>query len=601
MPSVTHHRPNPRHAHRAAIALAILLVASPPLAVRAAANVSFDFEQRFFFEPGTYLKDHTLIAHGDRFHLFYIVGHQGEGWGNPGNEIDFGHASSTDLIHWEIHDRVLSIEPGTWKDRNLWAPHVVPLPGGGFLMAYTGVDSSVTQQTGLALSPDLQAWGDLSPLEAAYAPDTTWALWNPGSWSNCRDPFIRYENGTWIMLNTASARPEYAGAELGAISLAFSTTGFQWVDAGAPLALNDRAAVLESPFLYTHGGLHYLFFNEGGVIGLQYTTSVSLITGWDVTDTEIIDSGGFACEILDAFGHTWFSRVRAAWLPDTTLVTGALIDTLGFAGTTPVTGQSNTLWTDWRRLPGGGAFNFQPTFGDRPAARSGIASGIEGRFWINTGEVYAEPVAGGCIDCGVEDFRTGVLQSHTFFVAGDSLELLVGGGDEPDSLYVGLRDASDDRLLFQESGSGGDALSRRVWDLRGWLGREVYLEIADLAVDGHINVDAIHELGTGSVAVAPTPAPAPGAARLAAAPNPATRSPAIRYVLDRPATVRLAVHDARGGLVRLLVDGPRAAGGHTVRWDGRLESGSPAPSGVYFVRLELDGQPAARTRLVRIR
>ena len=65
----------------------------------AAAAYKEDFEMRVFAEaPDSYAKDHTLIKHTDGvYHLFYSVGHPGQGWNFPDNEIDIGHATSTSM------------------------------------------------------------------------------------------------------------------------------------------------------------------------------------------------------------------------------------------------------------------------------------------------------------------------------------------------------------------------------------------------------------------------------------------------------------------------------------------------------------------------
>ena len=43
-----------------------------------------------------------------------------------------------------------------------------------------------------------------------------------------------------------------------------------------------------------------------------------------------------------------------------------------------------------------------------------------------------------------------------------------------------------------------------------------------------------------------------------------------------------------------LVDDAKGAGGNMITWDGRDRSGRPAASGVYFVRLQTDGEGVAR-------
>ncbi|MBE0567097.1 MAG: right-handed parallel beta-helix repeat-containing protein [Krumholzibacteria bacterium] len=78
----------------------------------------------------------------------------------------------------------------------------------------------------------------------------------------------------------------------------------------------------------------------------------------------------------------------------------------------------------------------------------------------------------------------------------------------------------------------------------------------------------------------------PARTRLEAArPNPFNPSTSIGFALARSGRIRLAVHDARGRLVRVLVDEFRAAGPGSVDWDGRDDRGRHAGTGVYFYRL----------------
>jgi flagellar hook assembly protein FlgD len=49
--------------------------------------------------------------------------------------------------------------------------------------------------------------------------------------------------------------------------------------------------------------------------------------------------------------------------------------------------------------------------------------------------------------------------------------------------------------------------------------------------------------------------------------------------------VTLAIHDATGRLVRMLLQDDLAAGDHRVRWDGRNAAGRRVAGGTYFVRL----------------
>jgi hypothetical protein len=68
-------------------------------------------------------------------------------------------------------------------------------------------------------------------------------------------------------------------------------------------------------------------------------------------------------------------------------------------------------------------------------------------------------------------------------------------------------------------------------------------------------------------------------------PNPCVSGTRIAFSLASAASVRLEVLDAAGRRVRTLARGVLPAGGQSVSWDGRSESGSRVPAGVYFVHL----------------
>jgi hypothetical protein len=78
--------------------------------------------------------------------------------------------------------------------------------------------------------------------------------------------------------------------------------------------------------------------------------------------------------------------------------------------------------------------------------------------------------------------------------------------------------------------------------------------------------------------------------------NPARGEAAISYRVSTPGRVRARVFNARGELVRTLLDAVREAGFHTVVWDGRDQRGQEAPSGIYFMRI--DAKDGAATRKV---
>ena len=82
------------------------------------------------------------------------------------------------------------------------------------------------------------------------------------------------------------------------------------------------------------------------------------------------------------------------------------------------------------------------------------------------------------------------------------------------------------------------------------------------------------------------------------APNPARGEALFRFVLPRGGRVSIGLFDAGGRLVRELARGEFTSGEHPVRWDGRNADGRNAASGIYHVRLEVEGRSVTRRLVV---
>lgn len=78
------------------------------------------------------------------------------------------------------------------------------------------------------------------------------------------------------------------------------------------------------------------------------------------------------------------------------------------------------------------------------------------------------------------------------------------------------------------------------------------------------------------------------------APNPFNPSTGIFFDLNHGVHVTLRIYDARGRLVRTLLDGFRPAGPSAVTWDGRDDTEKPVSSGVYVCQLVSGGVSATR-------
>ncbi len=68
-------------------------------------------------------------------------------------------------------------------------------------------------------------------------------------------------------------------------------------------------------------------------------------------------------------------------------------------------------------------------------------------------------------------------------------------------------------------------------------------------------------------------------------PNPFNPSTTIFFTLPEAGDVRLTVYNTQGQTVKTLAEGRRAAGAHSVVWDGRDDGGNAVASGVYFSEL----------------
>ncbi len=87
---------------------------------------------------------------------------------------------------------------------------------------------------------------------------------------------------------------------------------------------------------------------------------------------------------------------------------------------------------------------------------------------------------------------------------------------------------------------------------------------------------------------------------LTAYPNPFNPQTTLRMELGAAGPARLALHDAAGRLVRVLVDGDLPAGANEIAWNGRDGQGRTVAAGVYFAVAEAGGKrETARLALVK--
>lgn len=141
----------------------------------------------------------------------------------------------------------------------------------------------------------------------------------------------------------------------------------------------------------------------------------------------------------------------------------------------------------------GDAFTYQPTFGDNPTARNrGQASKHEGEYWVGGYEKRPSPTdPAGQIQ---GDGPQGTLISQSFTIKMPTISLLVGGGCDPNTVYVEL--VVDKQSVIKTTGKCTETMERAFWSVKPFMGRTAQIRIVDASSGGwgHINVDDVRFL-----------------------------------------------------------------------------------------------------------
>ena len=213
-------------------------------------------------------------------------------------------------------------------------------------------------------------------------------------------------------------------------------------------------------------------------------------------------------------------------------------------------------------------------------------------------------------------------------VSGSVISLLVGGdvlvaGGTPSRLFdisrpnaitvlselPGINGASavalHDEVVYARSSSGIDACSIQDIRVPQYLGRALgpvpsFGVNDDWLLAGGAGGLMFFAKPAGGGAVAVAPEPGSGGGQLEASPNPFNPRLSVTLNLRRGGPVTVEVFDVRGRRVAGLLRSDAPPGPLTVSWDGREDSGSPAPSGSYVIRATTaDGAAADKVTLLR--
>ncbi|MGH7726752.1 MAG: hypothetical protein ACREOU_15100 [Candidatus Eiseniibacteriota bacterium] len=451
-----------------------------------------DFETPGYGQAPRRLSDHFLLKQGGVWHLFYT---ELPSPAYAGCRI--GHVTSTDLVHWTDRPDALVAGSPSWMSVGAWAPHILPNPGGGWIMLFTGRSETGCQVIAAATSGNLDTW-QLVPENPVYTPPPSTYHWGEQFANSCRDPFIYFESGAYSMLFTvtmADGRP--------AIGRATSLDLIHWNDAGPFVIDTDVPATgeLESPSLVFDNGRVELLYTQ---IKLKMATAATSAGPFDLMDPMILDPFGAGAEKLRDGGVQLLSRLRFDTCQDPTSI--IVIDTVtaipgGYA--IPAAPALPAGW--WIE---GDAFHDAPTYGDGPALRGDTPAQPQGLRWLASGENRRLP--GGLEPCGGLELvgRTGSALSPPFQLQGEELTGRLMGAASDDSAYVSLLDDCTGEELERITGPGTTQLLPFLFSNTGRRGWSVRLKVVDQLTgpDGVIGIDAVFDSSVGSPAPMSAPA-----------------------------------------------------------------------------------------------
>jgi beta-fructofuranosidase len=205
--------------------------------------------------PDHHLGDSWFFIEGKTAHAFYLICPDTF----PRHAVwDIGHATSQNLIDWEIHPHaLLKGTAGEW-DHDCLATGSVIKRDGCYWMSYT---SHLEATTGLAVSENLFDWkkcpaNPLTQIDAQYYEEIGTGVRKMKHW---RDPSLLAWSEKVYQFVCASNKTGPAIAR-GTVGVATSTDMKSW-DVQPPLICAPIASELECPIIIPRDGRFYLVFS----------------------------------------------------------------------------------------------------------------------------------------------------------------------------------------------------------------------------------------------------------------------------------------------------------------------------------------------------
>lgn len=213
---------------------------------------------------GMSMWDTWYLAHNGTAHVIYLQRLSPDSTRDPVTADWLGHATSTDLIHWQEHDLALGPGlPGSNDEMQPWTGCLVEHQG-MFYLYYTmrsTISSGFGQRIGLATSPDMEHWTRY-PGNPVIEPDPRWYISHenplPRYVLDCRDLLVlpNPDRAGWIGFYAARV-PAQEAAETAVIAAVRSDDLLHWEHL-PPAFAPQKYACIEVPDVFELDGKWYM-------------------------------------------------------------------------------------------------------------------------------------------------------------------------------------------------------------------------------------------------------------------------------------------------------------------------------------------------------